>query len=70
MTTEIDWEYRVETFGGALSAVKDEVLEEVLNDWGEDGWQLVSAYLIGSNKVRVIAQRPLVALSRRKWRWP
>ncbi|HUV29154.1 MAG TPA: hypothetical protein VMW34_17460 [Anaerolineales bacterium] len=70
MGTEMNWEYRVESFGGSLSEAKDEDLEEVLNDWNEEGWQLVSAYPIGDKKVRIIAQRPLISSSRRKQRWP
>ena len=31
------WEYRVQTVGGFFSGIKAEELEELLNEWGEDG---------------------------------
>ena len=71
MSTDMKWEYRVEAFGSALSSVKDERLEEVLNEWGEEGWHLVSAYPVGDNKVRLIAERAVeLGSSRRKRGWP
>ena len=67
MDNPINWEYRVETFGSLFSAPKDEELEAVLDEWGEEGWEVFSAHhLEGSNKVRIIARRPLTAASRRR----
>jgi hypothetical protein len=60
------WEYRVQTFGGALSGPKDEPFTAALNEWGEEGWEVVSAqHLDNSPKVRVVARRPLTRLARR-----
>ena len=61
------WEYRVQTVGGFFSGVKADVLEEMLNEWGEDGWEVVSTHIIeNANKVNVIAKRPLTDLTRRE----
>jgi hypothetical protein len=61
------WEYRVQTVGGFFSGVKAEELEEMLNEWGEDGWEVVSTHIIeNANKVNVIAKRPLTDRVRRE----
>ena len=51
------WEYRVESFGRSLSAAKDEEIEETLNEWGKDGWQLICTHPIDDNKIRLIVHR-------------
>lgn len=54
------WEYRVQTVGGFWSGVKAEELEQLLNDWGVEGWEVVSTHILESqNKINVIAKRPL-----------
>lgn len=54
------WEYRVQTVGGFWSGVKAEELEQLLNDWGVEGWEVVSTHVLESqNKINVIAKRPL-----------
>lgn len=54
------WEYRVQTVGGFWSGVKAEELEQLLNDWGLEGWEVVSTHILESqNKINVIAKRPL-----------
>ena len=61
------WEYRVQTVGGFFSGIKADELEEILNEWGEDGWEVVSTHIIeNANKVNVIAKRPLTDLTRRE----
>ena len=61
------WEYRVETVGGFFAGVKAETLEEMLNEWGEDGWEVVSTHIIeNANKINVIAKRPLTDRARRE----
>jgi hypothetical protein len=61
------WEYRVQTVGAFFSGVKAEELEELLNEWGEDGWEVVSTHIIeNANKINVIAKRPLTDLVRRE----
>ena len=61
MTDEIkQWEYRVETVGSFWSGVKADKLQQLLNDWGEDGWEVVSTHIQeNQNKINVIAKRPL-----------
>jgi hypothetical protein len=61
------WEYRVQTVGGFFSGIKAAELEEMLNDWGEDGWEVVAAHIIeNANKINVIAKRPLTDRVRRE----
>lgn len=61
------WEYRVQTVGAFFSGVKAEELEELLNEWGEDGWEVVSTHIIeNANKINVIARRPLTDQVRRE----
>ncbi|GAB4419989.1 MAG: hypothetical protein Kow002_08070 [Anaerolineales bacterium] len=61
------WEYRVETVGGFFTGVKADVLEEMLNEWGEEGWDVVSTHVIeNANKINVIAKRPLTDRVRRE----
>ncbi len=65
------WEYRAETIGSTWSGLKDEDLEAVLDEWGEEGWEVISALAIsGSNKIKIIAKRPLNERNRRKRDWP
>jgi hypothetical protein len=68
MSEEIQlWEYRVETVGSLWSGVKANVLEELLNKWGEEGWEVVSTHILeGASKINVIAKRPLTDRARRR----
>jgi hypothetical protein len=60
------WEYRVQTVGSFWSGVKAEALEALLNEWGEQGWELVSTHILeNANKINVIAKRPLTRAARR-----
>ena len=62
-----NWEYRVQSVGGFFSGVKAEELEELLNEWGEDGWEVISTHIIeNANKINVIAKRPLTDRTRRE----
>jgi hypothetical protein len=41
-------------------------LEQLLNEWGEDGWEVVSTHIIENTfKVNVIAKRPLSDTTKR-----
>lgn len=61
------WEYRVQTVGAFFTGVKADELEELLNEWGEDGWEVVSTHIIeNANKINVIAKRPLTDRVRRE----
>ena len=61
MTEEMQkWEYRVQTVGGFFKGVPADELEELLNEWGVDGWEVVSTHILeNANKINVIAKRPL-----------
>ena len=61
----VQWEYRVLTIGTAFGT-KDEDIEATLNDWGMEGWEVTQVYTPSqSNKVTMVAKRPLTASSRR-----
>ncbi len=54
------WEYKVQTIGSFLGGVKDPNLESLLNEWGEQGWEVVGFRSVeNSNQATVIAKRPL-----------
>lgn len=53
------WEYRVQTIGN-IFGTKDEAIEALLNEWGEEGWEATQVYTPeNSGKVTVVAKRPL-----------
>jgi hypothetical protein len=66
MADPIKWEYRVRSFGSGWTAMKDDELESNLNEWGEEGWEVVTATVDTSRRVRVIAKRPLAGSPRRR----
>ena len=62
------WEYRVVTTGTFFKGVRDADLEALLNQMGEEGWEVVGFRTIeNSNQSQVIAKRPLDRTARR-WR--
>jgi hypothetical protein len=70
MPTTLDWEYRVQSIG-SMWGTKDELVEDTLNEWGEEGWEVVSAFTsYGNGKVTVVAKRPLPPEARRRRSWP
>lgn len=71
MTETIQWEYRVETLGGTWTLMKDEDLQAILNEWGEEGWEVISvATPHSTNKILVTARRPLSDSVRRSRSMP
>ena len=72
MAEEIkQWEYRVQTVGGFFKGVPADELEELLNEWGEEGWEVVSTHILENvNKINVIAKRLLTAAVRRQRSMP
>jgi len=67
MAENTQWEYRVESFGTFFTGKKDEELEAALNEWGMDGWEVISARGIeNSSKIVILAKRPLTASTRRR----
>jgi hypothetical protein len=64
------WEYRVETVGSFFWGIKDEQLSQLLNDWGEEGWEIINlVHPPNYEKMRVIAKRPVDRPARRPRRW-
>jgi len=65
------WEYRVTTAGSTFSGPKDDEMEAMLNEWGLQGWELVTVTKIeNSNKIRIVAKRPLGGAYRKQQGWP
>jgi hypothetical protein len=65
------WEYRSDTIGSFWSEPKNDAMEALLNEWGEEGWEVISVVAIqNSNKLRIIAKRPSTQTSRRRRSWP
>ena len=71
MTEEFkQWEYRVQTIG-SIFGTKDENIEAMLNDWGNDGWEVTHVYTPeNSGKVTVVAKRPVTREMRRSRSMP
>ena len=62
------WEYHVLTAGSFFKGVKDGELETLLNQLGEEGWEVVGFRTIeNSNQSQIILKRPLDRTARR-WR--
>ena len=60
------WEYRVQTVDSFWTGVKADELEQLLNEWGEEGWEVVSTHILeNANKINVIAKRPLSSATKR-----
>ena len=61
----VQWEYRVQTVGNMFST-RDELIEAVLNEWGEEGWEAVNAFAgYNTSKVTLVAKRQLTPTTRR-----
>jgi hypothetical protein len=71
MVETTQWEYRAVSLGTFWTEPKDEEIEYILNQLGEEGWEVVSVFTrYGTNRVRVVAKRPLSEGSRRRRSWP
>lgn len=63
------WEYRVDTIGSAIRGLKDEEIETALNEWGQEGWEIISARPpTNSPKITIVAKRLMTAGSQRQRR--
>lgn len=60
------WEYRVQTMGSFWGGVKDGELEALLNEWGEEGWEVFAVHDTPGAKVMIVAKRPLTLATRRR----
>jgi hypothetical protein len=66
MAENTQWEYRAAALGTFWREPKDEEIVATLDQWGEEGWEVISVInLHGTSKLRVIAKRPLTTRSRR-----
>lgn len=72
MTETRQWEYYVETVGSAFKGIGDEDLAALLNELGQEGWEVFSvAQLESSVKSRIVAKRPIGhAATKHKHTWP
>jgi hypothetical protein len=62
------WEYRVQTIG-SFFGTKDENIEAMLNEWGDEGWEVTHVYTpSGSEKVTLVAKRSLTSETIRRRR--
>jgi hypothetical protein len=71
MTENDQWEYRVETLGSTFKSLKDEQIQATLDEWGEEGWEVISLMQApGSNRMRIVARRHLDDRARRRRSMP
>jgi hypothetical protein len=59
------WEYRAKTIGSMFGS-RDENIQDVLNEWGQAGWEAFNVYTpYGGGKVTIVPKRPLLQATRR-----
>jgi len=64
------WEYRVQTIG-SLFGTKDELVQDTLDEWGQEGWEAINVFTPeGSGKITIVAKRPLTDQVRRMRNMP
>ena len=64
------WEYRVQTIG-SMFGTKDELIQDTLDEWGEEGWEAINVFTPeGSGKITIVAKRPLTERTRRMRNMP
>lgn len=68
----IQWEYRIEDFGGVFKrSPSPEDLVAMLNEWGEDGWEVIVAnYSENTSRWRIFAKRLLTTAEKRRRSMP
>jgi len=65
------WEYRVEDLGSLLKGPRDQELQDLLDEWGSEGWEVIAVTQdSGTSKVRLFAKRPLTDRARRQRSMP
>lgn len=69
MPEEKQWEYRFIRMGGTFHGAKTEDVETLLNEWGEQGWEVVGI-TSESNEITLLAKRPLSLRARRERSMP
>ncbi len=64
------WEYRVQTIG-SLFGTKDELIQDTLDEWGEEGWEAINVFTPeNSGKITIVAKRPLTERTKRMRNMP
>lgn len=63
------WEYRVQSVG-KFWGIKDQDIETLLNEWGEEGWEAVAVFPASGGNVTIVAKRPLTLATRRRRSMP
>jgi hypothetical protein len=69
MVKQEAWEYRFQRFGSTFREAKDEEIEAALDEWGAEGWEVIDM-TTESNKVILLARRPLSLATRRQRSMP
>jgi hypothetical protein len=71
MTEEFkQWEYRVQTIG-SLFGTKDDLVQDTLDEWGEEGWEAINVFTPeNSGKITIVAKRPLTERTKRMRNMP
>jgi len=65
MNDIVQWEYRVEKFSN-WKGVNPEQINEALNVWGEDGWEVIGFTGAADGSLWVTAKRTLSLRTRRQ----
>ncbi|MBA4421040.1 MAG: hypothetical protein C0391_07810 [Anaerolinea sp.] len=60
------WEYRVENLGNAWKNPKSDEIAAVLNQWGLEGWDVISISHTPVGAVTAVAKRRLSDTGRRR----
>jgi hypothetical protein len=61
------WEYRTQKVGSSWKGPNDIDIESMLNEWGEEGWEVFQIVSLESSlKLLVIARRPLTTAALRR----
>jgi len=69
MTEDKQWEYRVETLGSALwGGVKPDKLTIALNQWGQEGWEVVNIHQPNNNNRVWVTMKRLLSQTERRQR--
>jgi hypothetical protein len=69
MSEDAKWEYRVHKYSN-WRGMKPEELNETLNEWGMEGWEVISSAGTADGALWITAKRPLSLRSRREKSMP
>jgi hypothetical protein len=67
MSSNVQWEYRIEVIGSVWRSLKPEETQAYLNDLGAQGWEIINLHHPhNSNKAWITAKRPISETDRRR----